>query len=206
MKHRLIQVMAIGLLGVLCMLWFSGCSSAPRYRVDFGGQKGFYKDAKDSYRAGETVEFYYPLIATDTDYSFYLDGKRYNALYDDDKGYVIRFTMPEHDVTFSVESRNSMVWDGFLPEETLQYHSYDGGGPTYTVTVGDPDKVACTKTVEYDKPNHAELNGAGYDVTFTLTGKSPGETTVTVTCDFKGEPTKTVYTAVVNEQGLIRLE
>ena len=187
------------------MLCFSGCSSAPRYTVDFGGQKSFYKGAKDSYRAGETVEFFFDHLATDTDYSFYLDGERYNALYEDGRGYAIRFTMPEHDVTFTMESRNSMVWDGFLPEETLGYRSYDGG-PQYSVTVGDPDVVACAKTIEYDKPNHAELNGAGYNVTFTLTGKNAGETTVTVICDFIGEPTETAYTAVVNESLQIRLE
>ena len=204
-----IKMIAMGLIGGICMLCLFGCSSAkqqPRYTVDLGDQKGFFKGVKEDYAAGDTVEFYYNLIATDTDYTFYLDGERFNALYDDDKGYVIRFTMPEHNVTFSVTSRNTMVWDGFSPEETLTYHSYDGGGPRYTVTIKDPAIVACEKTVEYAKSDHSQLEGAGYDVTFTLTGKVPGETTVTVTCDFKGEPTKTVYTAVVNEQGLIRLE
>lgn len=188
------------------MLSLFGCfSQKPTYAVDYDGQKSFYKGAKDFYYAGETVEFSFYLIATDTDYSFFLDGERYNALYEDGRGYVIRFTMPEHDVTFTMESRNSMVWDGFLAEETLTYRSYDGG-PTYTVTVGDQQVVACAETVEYDKPNHAELNGAGYDVTFTLTGKAPGTTTVTVSCDFKGEPTLTVYDVTVNEALQIRME
>ena len=209
MKQRLVRLVAIGLLGTLCLLWCSGCTSESQYRVDYGGQKAFYKDAKDTYRAGESVVFYYDLLATDTDYAFFLDGERLNTLYEDGKGFAVRFTMPAHDVKVTMESHNSMVYtgeSGYDTEVTLSYHSYDGGGPVYSVEIADPDVVACEETIEYDKPNHAQLNGAGYDVTFTLTGLKPGQTTATVICDFKGEPTETAYTAVVNESLQIRLE
>ena len=50
-----------------------GCAGKT-YRVDYCGDKDFYKGAKNSYRAGQEVPLYYTMIATDTDYSFYLDG------------------------------------------------------------------------------------------------------------------------------------
>lgn len=90
------------------MLGLFGCS-AKKYRVDYGGDKDFFKGAKDEYRAGEKVTVYYDLIATDTDYTFLLDGKRINPDYSENKGYIITFKMPEHDVKLTVESRNSMI-------------------------------------------------------------------------------------------------
>jgi hypothetical protein len=53
---------------------------------------------------------YFELIATDTDYSFYLDGERINYKYDDRKGFVITFVMPEHNVKLECESHNSMEY------------------------------------------------------------------------------------------------
>ena len=71
----------------------------------------FFEGNKGAYREGAKVELYYDLIATDTDYSFFVDDERYNALYDERKGYVIEFTMPAHDVTVRVESKNSMMYE-----------------------------------------------------------------------------------------------
>ena len=96
------------LIGGVLMLALFGCG-AKKYKVEYDC-KDSYKGAKDEYRAGETVTVYFDMIATDTDYSFYLDGERINPGYDEGKGFVITFTMPEHDVKLSCESRNSMVY------------------------------------------------------------------------------------------------
>lgn len=69
-----------------------------------------FENVKKSYRPGETVKIYFPYVATDTDYFFYLDGERIgNYSYSDKKGFVITFTMPAHDVELTCDSRNSMV-------------------------------------------------------------------------------------------------
>ena len=62
---------------------------------------------------------------------------------------------------------------------TLTFHSFDGGGPRYSV-VFDSDIVSCRKEKRYNKPDHKRLKGAGYDVVFTFTGLKAGETVVTV--------------------------
>lgn len=83
------------------------------YMVDYDGRKDFYENARDYYAPGEIVELYYGIIATDTDYSFYLDGEPLNYGYDEDIGFIITFEMPDHDVKLTVESRNTMVMMSF---------------------------------------------------------------------------------------------
>ena len=101
--------LAIALLLIWCILLsISGCTGE-QFTVDYCGQKDDYTNARDSYRAGAKVTLYYYLIATDTDYSFYLDDERLNVDYDENKGFIIRFTMPEHDVKLECRSVNSMV-------------------------------------------------------------------------------------------------
>ena len=56
--------------------------------MDYCGSKGCYSNAKDSYKAGSKVPLYFELIATDTDYSFTLDGEPVNWSYDEKKGIV----------------------------------------------------------------------------------------------------------------------
>ena len=80
-----------------------------KYKVDYCGQKFAYQNAKDAYRAGETVTLIFEMIATDTDYSFRLDGAELNRSYDSAKGFILSFTMPDHDVTLKCFSRNSML-------------------------------------------------------------------------------------------------
>ena len=92
------------------MFGFTGCFGT-RYKVDYNGQKDCYQGAKESYRAGQKVVLYYDLIATDTDYSFYLDGEPLNYGYDHEKGFEITFVMPEHDVKLECRSKNSMVYE-----------------------------------------------------------------------------------------------
>ena len=57
------------------------------------------------------MTLYYEIIATDTDYSFLLDGENLNFGWDENKGFVITFTMPDHDVKLECRMRNSMVYD-----------------------------------------------------------------------------------------------
>ncbi|MBQ6065817.1 MAG: hypothetical protein IJK89_03265 [Clostridia bacterium] len=89
----------------------AGCGGQ-KYRVDYVGCKDLYENAKDFYRAGETVTVYYRLrmIATDTDYAFFLDGERLNCSYEEGKGFAITFTMPERDVKLECQSRNIMAY------------------------------------------------------------------------------------------------
>ena len=102
----------ISILLLLSVVMLTGCSglSGDKYRIDYCGQKNCYTGAKDYYRAGQqvTVYFDYRFIGTDTDYSFYLDGERINFTYEDRKGFAIKFTMPDHDVTLEMVSVNSM--------------------------------------------------------------------------------------------------
>ncbi len=85
----------------------SGCSSA-KYNVDYCGQKEAYIGAKDSYASGRRVKLYYNVIGTDTDYSFYLDGERLNVSFSSNKGYIIKFTMPERNVKLECRATNGM--------------------------------------------------------------------------------------------------
>ncbi len=81
-----------------------------KYKVDYHGQKFAFSGAKDSYRAGESVKLYFEFIATDTDYTFFVNGESVNAEYGD-RGYEISFVMPDHDTEVYYESRNTMVYD-----------------------------------------------------------------------------------------------
>ena len=102
------------------------------YKIDFSGQEYAYAESKvesqkskaeskdpwlseqglmparAEHKAGEEVVLYFPMVATDTDYRFILDGAEIRPEYDSRKGFIIRFTMPEHDVTLRYLQRNSM--------------------------------------------------------------------------------------------------
>lgn len=96
--------------------------NSTQYKVNYDGY-GF-DSKKTTYAEGETVTVYYRLIATDTDYSFSTDCDDVvlQQSYDVSQGYIFTFTMPAHDVTLSVSSRNTMVRDaGYtIPEEQVQ--------------------------------------------------------------------------------------
>ena len=82
-----------------------------KYRIDYGTQKSFFKNAKDRYRAGKDVELYFDLIATDTVYDFYLDDGQLNVGYDESKGIIIKFTMPPKDVSLRFVQKNISLED-----------------------------------------------------------------------------------------------
>ncbi|MBR4627906.1 MAG: hypothetical protein IKO47_09465 [Ruminococcus sp.] len=88
-----------------------------KFRIDLCGQEICYDNVKSSYKEGAEVEIYYRMIATDTDYSFYLDGKGLSYGYHPKKGYVLRFTMPNHDVTLCCYSINTSAIKPTVPTE-----------------------------------------------------------------------------------------
>ena len=108
-KKKCVKFGTAVLLVCLIPAVLTGCFGGRKYKVDYGGAKYLYANAKDSYRAGSTVTLYFELIATDTDYSFFLDGEPVSFTYDAQKGFVIRFTMPEHDVKLLCNTVNSMM-------------------------------------------------------------------------------------------------
>ena len=59
---------------------------------------------------------------------------------------------------------------------SLEFHSFDGGGPSFTAILEDSSIVSVKETTKYSKANHAELHGAGFTVTFTFDGCKPGTT------------------------------
>ena len=75
------------------------------------------------------------------------------------------------------------TWTGEIvtggQQAVLSFPSFDGGGPTYHIVL-DSDLVSWKSAREYSKPNHGELDGAGYWLVFTFTGLKPGETSLTV--------------------------
>ena len=104
MKRHLLLIM----IGALMMLTGFGCGRQ-KYKLNYDGY-GF-ESRKTEYAAGEKVTVYYDLIATDTDYYFYMDDDvEMKQGYDDKHGYVFTFTMPDHDVTLHEESHNSMIY------------------------------------------------------------------------------------------------
>lgn len=101
-------VMAIVVFG-LCLYYRDGQEVC--YRIDYNGCRDRLKGARSMYKAGQTVTVYYKekYIATDTDYSFYLDGERLNGTFVKGKGMRISFVMPNHDVKLTCDAVNSMV-------------------------------------------------------------------------------------------------
>ena len=105
MKKRVV----LFVLEVLAVMSLLGCCTK-KYVVNANG--GYELDKK-SYAAGEEVTAYFKYIATDTDYTFYCENEDVTIKtgYDNAIGYVITFTMPDHDVTLGVKSRNTMTID-----------------------------------------------------------------------------------------------
>ncbi|MCR5596089.1 MAG: hypothetical protein K6G12_09585 [Lachnospiraceae bacterium] len=110
------------LLGIMLMIFGLTACGKQKYKLNL--DPGFDKPKKTSYAAGETVTVYLSLIATDTDYSFYLDSDdvKLSQSYEDKHGYVLSFTMPEHDVTLHYDAKNSMVYDPEASEAEAEYN------------------------------------------------------------------------------------
>ena len=104
----LVIVMAIVVLG-LCLYYRDG--QEVFYKINYDGCRDRLKGARSMCKAGQNVTVYYKekYIATDTDYSFYLDGERLNGTFVKGKGMKISFVMPCHDVKLTYDAVNSMV-------------------------------------------------------------------------------------------------
>lgn len=154
-----------------------------KYKVDYNGDMQWFIGAKESYKAGEKVTLYFDMIATDTNYYFYIDDEEIYPSYESGKGYKISFAMPEHDVSVRVKAVNSMR---YIPEEkketVLTFNSFDGGGPSYSVKIEDKSIADYKQTRQYHNPNHENMCGSGYDVNISFVGLTPGETTATIEC------------------------
>ena len=190
---------AIILLGGILMLWFGGCAKKT-YHVEASDA---FSGLKQSYRAGERVEAYFRWIATDTDYTFYLDDTVINPDYEEEKGFVLRFDMPAHDVALRVEGRNTMEYPSEIDtgEATLRFDSFEGGGYEYQAETDDPSVVALDTHREYAGGDPGlYTDGAGYTWVLTVCGRVPGTARVTVTGE-SGlmEPVKHVYLAEVDD-------
>ncbi len=61
----------------------------------------------------------------------------------------------------------------------LEFHSFSGGGPEFSAAIADPEIVSVEKTYRYEKRDK-DLDGAGFDVYFTFTGRKAGTTTLTI--------------------------
>ena len=80
-----------------------------KYKLNFDGDEFAYKNVKPGYREGENVTVYFDMIATDTNYSFFVDDEPINPGYETSLGYIISFKMPAHDVKIKCISQNSML-------------------------------------------------------------------------------------------------
>ena len=114
--RRIVWLLLI-LMGVMMVLTLSGCAKQ-KYRLRFDGSD--FKSKKTEYAAGEKVTVTYGLIATDTDYRFWLDDEnvRMTQNYNERDGYVFTFIMPDHDVTLHEEHHNSMI---YIPRFTVSF-------------------------------------------------------------------------------------
>lgn len=84
-------------------------------------------------------------------------------------------------------------------EYVLQFESFDGGGPNYSVEAADPSIVSWSISRQYSDPDHELLDGASYSVRITLTALQPGRTTLTVTANSPIQPSEQlVYDVLVD--------
>lgn len=96
-------------LAVLCFVIYE--FAVPGYKLDYSGEKNSFIGAASKYKAGQTVRLIYPnsSIGTDTDYYFYLDGKKVSSTYVGRIGFIIKFKMPKHDAVFKMKQKNTMT-------------------------------------------------------------------------------------------------
>ena len=154
-KHMGVGLFVLVLLSCLLLVGLTGCSDGEPYQVDYCGAEDCYSNAKDSYRVGTEVTLYFDLVATDTDYSFLLDGEPVHYTYDDQKGFVIQFTMPNHDVKLECNSKNSMLAS---PDDGWGDSGYeDGSGsmgpgnPLAEITLDEiAEEAGCVLTLPED--------------------------------------------------------
>ena len=85
---------------------------------------------------------------------------------------------------------------------TLRFHSFDGGGPVYAGSVDDPFVASVEIERRYNDPKHEEMDGSPYEVIFTVTGRKPGSTTLTVSASSPIMESETYRYAVTVDEDL----
>lgn len=118
MMTRILWIAGILAALVVVMTCISGCiGQNVKYLVDYGGAKGCYKYARNSYRAGENVVLIFDKRATDMSYRFYLNGETPDVKFTDKGrgGFQISFVMPAYDVKLECSSYNTMADDSDDP-------------------------------------------------------------------------------------------
>ena len=140
---KIIVIIAAVAVGVAALLGALSSSGNEKYRIEYDS-KDLYNGAKDRYTAGQKVTLYFPYVATDTSYSFYLNGKAIDKTYSDFSGYKLEFVMPPYDAKLECVTRNDMMY--YPPEEgveeTLLYEYYrattavpEGMSETYSIAL-----------------------------------------------------------------------
>lgn len=70
----------------------------------------------------------------------------------------------------------TMYWEEIVKPITLSYHSFDGGGPDFSMQIKEKGIFTWYSLRNYYNEDHEKLSGAGYTITYTLyplrTGKS----------------------------------
>lgn len=132
--NKIIPILTV----VLLMTSLFGCSKQ-KHKLNFDSY-GF-ESKKSEYAYGDKVKVYYNLIGTDIDYHFYLDDENIELKqsYDDKHGYILTFTMPDHDVTLNMNSHNNMV---YIPQINV----------TFVNEVNEADIWIIPQTEENTKP------------------------------------------------------
>ena len=126
------------------------------YRVSCSFPIGFFP-AEQMCDPGDPVELCFSAWGTDTSYEFIADADDLKVTFETGRGYVIRFTMPEHDVVVSFSSRNCMM---------------NNSGPTFSTMMGsgivdlpskpEAEKIQPVKEGEWRCPACGNVNSGRF--------------------------------------------
>lgn len=105
MKAKIEKSIVFLWIGVVMMSFFAGCS-LKKHTVS--GDSALFTGL-GQYRRGARVEVVLEAWASDTDYAFFVDGQPADVSFEYDRGYIVSFTMPDHDVAVTHTTRNEMV-------------------------------------------------------------------------------------------------
>lgn len=170
--RRRIRIAALFILGGILMAGTFGCGKA-EYAVNYCGQQDLYRDARDTYKAGEQVTLTYCGVGPDTECSFRLDGEPLDARYDEKQGgFILRFTMPDRDVRLecsavspgTADSGDGVAGDLLLDFYTGTTAAADGG--SYTEMVLYAHTADEVWLVVYGREDGAEETAATYIVPY----------------------------------------
>lgn len=82
-----------------------------KYHVTLDSGLLVFEKDQEYYEEGEEVVIIMEEMATDTDYTFYINGEYIQPRWENN-GFVLRFPMPAEDVIVSLTSENTMEYNG----------------------------------------------------------------------------------------------